>query len=204
MNIFVLHPDPKIAAEMHCDKHCNKMIVEHAQMLSAAYYSTLGISRKKEILGKQDEVNNMFRGWPRKNEDGSEWHYAISHVNHPCTIWTRTSFENFNWLLECTEHLCLEFKRRWNGEHSISKILHWMRKNPPNLPSIGLTPFAQAMPECYRSNNPIDSYRKYYAYKTTYMKVVWNRLDNPPNWWTESFIANSIEEFNQFQRNLAA
>ena len=44
MNIFVLHEDPIIAAQMHCDKHCNKMIVEHAQMLAAAYYSTLGIS----------------------------------------------------------------------------------------------------------------------------------------------------------------
>jgi hypothetical protein len=65
MNIFVLHEDPVIAAQMHCDKHCNKMIVEHAQMLAAAYYSTLGISRKKEIPEKQNLGNEMFRGWPR-------------------------------------------------------------------------------------------------------------------------------------------
>jgi hypothetical protein len=49
MNIFVLDKDPHIAAEMHCDKHALKMIIEHAQMMASAYYSTIGISRKKEI-----------------------------------------------------------------------------------------------------------------------------------------------------------
>jgi len=27
MNIFYLHHDPKICAEMHLDKHCTKMLV---------------------------------------------------------------------------------------------------------------------------------------------------------------------------------
>ena len=37
MNIFFLHPDPLTAAEMHCDKHCVKMILETAQMLCTAH-----------------------------------------------------------------------------------------------------------------------------------------------------------------------
>ena len=37
MNIFVLDKDPHIAAQMHCDKHVPKMIVESAQMLSTAH-----------------------------------------------------------------------------------------------------------------------------------------------------------------------
>ena len=37
MNIFVLHKDPTVAAQMLCDKHVPKMIVESAQMLSTVH-----------------------------------------------------------------------------------------------------------------------------------------------------------------------
>ena len=37
MNIFYLDKDPVIAAQMSCDKHCIKMILESAQMLSTAH-----------------------------------------------------------------------------------------------------------------------------------------------------------------------
>ena len=33
MNIFYLDRDPRIAAQMHCDKHVVKMPLESAQML---------------------------------------------------------------------------------------------------------------------------------------------------------------------------
>ena len=36
MNIFVLDEDPAIAAQMMCDKHIPKMIVETFQMLGSA------------------------------------------------------------------------------------------------------------------------------------------------------------------------
>ena len=37
MNIFYLHKDPKTCAEMHIDKHCVKMIIEYAQLMSTAH-----------------------------------------------------------------------------------------------------------------------------------------------------------------------
>ena len=37
MNIFFLDKDPIIAAQYHCDKHCVKMILEYAQLLSTAH-----------------------------------------------------------------------------------------------------------------------------------------------------------------------
>jgi len=37
MNIFYLDNDPKVCAEMHNDKHCIKMILEYAQLLSTAH-----------------------------------------------------------------------------------------------------------------------------------------------------------------------
>ena len=36
MNIFFLDEDPKYAAQMQCDKHVVKMVLETAQMLSTA------------------------------------------------------------------------------------------------------------------------------------------------------------------------
>jgi hypothetical protein len=172
------------------------MIIEHAQMMAAAYYHTIGISRKKEFPLHQEKIDAMFKGWPRKKEDGSVWHYSLSHVNHPCTIWARTSIQNFNWLLDCTEALCDEFLDRWkNRQHSIRSIVDWMRQNPPNLPSDGQTPFAQAMPICYQSEDAIVAYRKYYAFKTTYMKLVWNKINNQPYWWIPEFVEQTVQEY---------
>ena len=37
MNIFYLDKRPDDCAEMHADKHCVKMILEYAQMLSTAH-----------------------------------------------------------------------------------------------------------------------------------------------------------------------
>ena len=36
MNIFVLDQDPIVAAQMHVDKHCVKMILELTQQLTSA------------------------------------------------------------------------------------------------------------------------------------------------------------------------
>jgi len=197
MNIFILHEDPIIAAQMHCDKHVPKMIIEHTQMLAATYYHTLGISRKKEILENQDLVSMMFEGFPRKNPDGSDHPYAISHVNHPCTVWTRASKSNWIWLLECTKELCNEFERRWKHKHSISKILDWMESRIPDITDSGLTPFAQAMPECFRNPDPVIAYRQYYAMKTSYMKILW-KFTESPSWWNDELIADSLRTYQEF------
>ena len=37
MNIFYLDTSPKTCAEMHCDKHVVKMIIEYAQLMSTAH-----------------------------------------------------------------------------------------------------------------------------------------------------------------------
>lgn len=195
MNIFILHEDPKIAAQQHCERHVLKMIIEHTQMMAAAYYHTLGISRKKEILENEEKVHNLFRGFPRKDENGKENPYKISHVNHPCTVWTRESLTNFYWLLDCTKAMCEEFTYRYSGKHSVEAIIDWMYENPPKLEDIGLTPFAQAMPDFYKGNNAIEAYHKYYAFKTTYMKVNWKLEERIPSWWTPELISESINTY---------
>ncbi len=70
-----------------------------------------------------------------------------------------------------------------------------MKQNPPSLPSNGLQPFAQAMPDFYRESNAPNAYRKYYAFKTTYMKIVWNKISNIPNWWNSELVNSSIQTY---------
>ena len=47
MNIFVLDMNPVTAAQMQCDKHVVKMIVESAQMLSTAHRMIDGYLEKR-------------------------------------------------------------------------------------------------------------------------------------------------------------
>ena len=52
MNIFVLDASPLRAAEMHCDKHVPKMILETAQMLSTAYRRNFDDGDYKKNAGR--------------------------------------------------------------------------------------------------------------------------------------------------------
>ena len=84
MNIFYLHPNPQTAARMHCDKHCVKMILEYAQLLSTAH----------RVLDGDDANPNL---------------YKIAHKNHPSTIWTRSSKQHYKWLFRLFRKLNIEY-----------------------------------------------------------------------------------------------
>ena len=70
-----------------------------------------------------------------------------------------------------------------------------MYQNPPNIEDIGLTPFAQAMPDFYKGPDATEAYHKYYAFKTTYMKVNWKLEERIPSWWTPELISESINTY---------
>mgnify|MGYP003344118172 CR=1 FL=1 len=151
MNIFILDQEPKHAAQAHCDKHIAKMILESAQMLSTA-------------LGQG---------------------YKATHKNHPCTLWTAQSRDNAEWLYELASHLNDEYKRRY--KHTVSHkswdvIRHYHNAQARRvLESSGLTPFALAMPDEYKSNNPVKSYRDYYSTKE---KMRYPK-DKIPDWFVQ-------------------
>ena len=71
MNVFVLDEDMIKSAMYTCDKHVVKMITEHGQLLSSAYYYT-----------GQAELAP----------------YKLSHQNHPIAKWVRESRDNCTWL----------------------------------------------------------------------------------------------------------
>ena len=158
MNIFVLDHDPMVAAIMHCDKHVVKMILETAQMLSTAHH-----------------VHNSAQ---------APFVYKKAHINHPCTIWVRESFENYDWSFQLFFALNREFSMRRGKNHESWIKMHKLLSNNP-APRKSLTPFAQAMPEQYKCGDAVKAYRAYYkGEKARFATWNWNGAATP-YWWTQ-------------------
>ena len=142
MNIFYLDPRPDTAAEMHCDKHCVKMILEYAQMLSTAH----------RVLDEDDAHPDL---------------YKTAHKNHPSTKWVSESSANFENLVEHTMAMIEEYKLRFGKIH---KCLYVLEKcvdiyDKSLFPSHSPTRLPLAMPHKFHSNNIVESYRRFYASK---------------------------------------
>jgi len=138
MNIFALHTDPQTCAEMHCDKHVVKMILEHAQLMCTAHHLHPNTSVEYVIPYKQ------------------------THVNHPCGKWVRESTSNYSWLYQMTRHLNAEYKYRYDKSDDHKSWTAIKNLPTPNLPMIPMTTFAQAMPDYCKHEDPIVGYRTYY------------------------------------------
>tara|TARA_B100001250_G_scaffold170495_1_gene146850 strand:+ start:630 stop:1091 length:462 start_codon:yes stop_codon:yes gene_type:complete len=133
VNIFVLHQNPQTAAEMMCDKHVVKMILETAQMMCT-------------VVASYDH----------------DTPYRPTHSKHPCTIWAGQSRANWNWLVDHGMSLCEEYTKRYNKVHKSQRVIEWCAMTHIDLPERTLTPFAQAMPPQYRNDCPVTAYRDYY------------------------------------------
>lgn len=182
MNIFILNEDPRIAAGQQCDKHVVKMIVESAQMLSTAHRLLDGeIEIRPSKSGKR-----MVKYW-RLNDYREDVLYKAVHMNHPCTVWCRETEENYMWLYEHFEELCKEYRYRYNKLHLTEQVLLKPLQFPPkNIPSARLTPFAMAMPNEYKSDNIVESYRQYYMSKQDRFNMVWTR-SKVPSWYKYNY-----------------
>jgi hypothetical protein len=136
MNIFFLDYDPKKCAQYHLDKHVVKMIVETAQMLYSVHWF-LELSLPSNA-------------------------YKKAHINHPCSIWARTSLENYIWLCQLGIELCREYTYRYEKIHKTQQHIEWLERNIPLLAPLGITNPAQAMPQEYKDPNPIQAYKNFY------------------------------------------
>lgn len=163
MNIFVLDLDPQKAAEYHNDKHCVKMIIESAQLLSTAiHYEQVFHAMDGEFI----KINLPL--------------YDRTHDNHPCSLWTRKSKENFNWLASLAFYLCREYTTRYGKIHKSQYLIDNISKFSYLFDDIGLTDFAQAMPDEYRNKCPVTAYRNYYMGDKRHLA---NWKTQQPFWW---------------------
>lgn len=134
MNIFFLDFNTKKCAEYHCDKHVVKMILETAQLLCGVHWVI-----------------------------GSEAPYKLSHKNHPCAIWTRSSLSNYLYLCDLGLELCKEYTYRYDKKHKSQDVIEWCLVNKPNIHDVDFTAPPLAMGEEFKiGNDAIESYRNYY------------------------------------------
>lgn len=149
MNIFILDYNIRKSAEYHCDQHVNKMILEAAQILCT--------------VASQHKIYTP---------------YKPTHPKHPCTLWAGKSMENYLyvcdyafWLNEAAKE---RYKRRTN--HKSWDVINSL--SFPKLPELGLTTFARAMPEEFKSiPDTVQAYREYYKTKDF---ATWKT--NKPDW----------------------
>ncbi len=159
MNIFYLDKDPDRAARSMINKHVSKMIVESGQLLSTAHRVLDGTEDIK--LSKN---NRRLKFWRHPNATLDELLYKSSFINHPSGVWTRASYDNYMWLYNHFIGLGAEFKRRYKKDHlTITKLADVLASAPKNIPHIGFTEPAQAMPDEYRDPDSLTAYHKYYV-----------------------------------------
>ena len=158
MNIFVLDLDPVIAAKSQNDKHCVKMVLETAQLLSSTIH----------ILNPNSSIKDKI--------------YKPTHKNHPATIWTRESLGNFNWLIKHGLALSDTYQARYNKIHKSREIILRCQAHTPNFTKIEKTPHVYCGPECYRTQDIVQSYRNYYIGDKAKFST-WKLPHEPPSWF---------------------
>ena len=169
MNLFILSLIQKEIAIFMMDKHVSKILLEAVQMLCSA----------KRILDPDGLTNDKL--------------YKLAHKNHPVTIWCRKSKANFVWVLDLVEELHNEWKFRYGHPESqmhksylIGQILRENMPGDDKFEEEGLTKFALAMPEIYKSDDPVLSYRNYYMSEDKQKIATWNKKREKPDWYTFS------------------
>jgi hypothetical protein len=161
MNIFVLDDDIRRCARYHADQHVVKMILESTQMLCTVL-----------------------------NQNGIQAPYKSTHTKHPCTMWTGRSLANWKWLRRLALALNREFRYRYRKETDHESALVAQSLPLPPIPDLGLTAFAQAMPEQYRvHDNAIQAYRNFYVGEKARF-ASWTRR-RTPRWFRDAIRVDS-------------
>ena len=177
MNIFILNSDPIIAAQEQCDKHVVKMIVESGQMLSTAHRMLDGTVERRPSKSGKTTVN--YYKLPDEREDIM---YKAVHFNHPCSIWSRESTDNYKWHYRHFIALCDEYTYRYGKVHSTdTKLRKPLSYMPYNMPQTESTPFRLAMqsnPECM-FEDAVKSFRAFYHTKQERFKMDWSKRPIP-------------------------
>jgi hypothetical protein len=152
------------------DKHVSKILLEAVQMLCTTI----------QLIDPDNEIQNEIKL------------YKIAHKNHPVTIWMRSSLENYMWTLNLVDAMHEEWKYRYNHpaekKHKSYIVAEYLREFAPTaekFPNRELTPFALAMPVECKTNDPIESYRKYYQTPEKQRIASWKNREKP-NWYNTS------------------
>jgi hypothetical protein len=182
MNLFVLSECPIKAAQLQCNAHATKMVVESAQMLSTAHRMLDGyLEKRPSSSGKR-----MSKYYVHPDEVLEQELYKAVHHYHPCTVWTMETSANYEWHYKHFVALAEEFEYRYEKVHgSFAKLGKLLSKLPDNIPQGEQTIWPLAMksnPECMFPSDPVKSYRLFYQTKQERFKMEWKKR-SVPSWF---------------------
>lgn len=172
MNIFYLSDDIKECAIYHNDRHSVKMPTEYAQILSTAHRVVDG----SMSIGKS-ESGRSAKIWSLPDSRDSVL-YKATHINHPSTVWARQNKSNYDFLFNLWVALLDEYRYRYGRAHGCSKLIQVLSSSPNNIASGNFTEPTPAMPDEYKLNNSIRSYRNYYIKAKSHI-ASWKMRDVP-------------------------
>lgn len=152
MNIFVLSQDPKKAAQMQCDKHVVKMVLETAQLLCSPF-------EKGKAPYKRSHYNHPSSIWARTSKENYQW--LIDHG------------------LELCKEYSYRYGRIHKSEDIIRWCQKNMKYL--SFPMKGRTPFVQVMNPKYKGKNAVSAYRKYYVHEKRNI-AYWSKREIPKWW----------------------
>ena len=165
MNIFALDKNPYTAARYLCDKHVVKMLLESVQILVS------GLRQHDCPIDKLP-----------KNKMGNP--YGKGYPHHPSTRWAMQTDLNFDWLTMHAIGISEQYTLRYKKVHACYWPLHHIIHEHlcRYIPQGPLTDFALAMPDKYKSPDPIQSYRDYYIHEKADI-AVW-KYTKTPEWFS--------------------
>ena len=146
MNIFAIESDASggidwcASAKAQDNYRVVKMILESCQMLCTA----INIQHGEQVTP-----------------------YRNAHPKHPSTLWVRESAANFELLVEHTLAMLEEYTERFGRVHKCADVLERVVDlyDAARFPKQEETPLPLCMPEEFKSDNIVDSYRRFYASK---------------------------------------
>jgi hypothetical protein len=139
MNLFYTDKDPEVAARDLCDKHVCKMILEAAQMMCTAHIELESTAIPSDVC------------------------YKRTHVNHPSSVWVRSSRNQYAWCYEWWYEMCMEYERRYGKEHlTYTKLSGYLCIVPHAIHCVqDFVEPPQCMPDEYKHSITHVAYRDY-------------------------------------------
>jgi len=162
MNIFAIEQTPSgdidwvKSAQSQDNYRVVKMILESCQMLCAVINTQHG-----------EQVTP----------------YRTTHVKHPSTLWVAQSSGNFECLVEHTLAMLDEYTERFGKIHKCAGVLEKVLDlyEPSRFKKHEVTPLTLCMPDEFKGDCIIDSYRKFYCSKPR-MRYPTEKI---PTWFRE-------------------
>lgn len=186
MNLFLLALSASDAVKYLCNKHVVKMILETAQILYSVWHIRFGGC-------PDDKTLDLLPA------------YKKTHVNHPISVWARSSVYHYEWTCMYGLLLCKEYTHRYGKVHKTEEHLHrlyrWgfpeLKMEPPPIKKTskewiyateGIPAHFDYFPLCMDEDsyvcqddqyNAVLSYQKYYRSKRDKFNMVWSESEQP-------------------------